>query len=221
MSMSFASWPVCGVCVAPILVAEAAFFANGSIESPISTMVLLGGAGTVIALLFKLLIGAKDQLLASKQREYELAYAELMAEKAEETSRKKSYQEIATEAIKSATDTANYYRQKEGKSPIIPLAPVVSESHSPSTEKQRETAIISTLRAEMAKVKLMTGQEPRPEPERAVEVPRAAPPPLPLPTSPTLIEAMSLKEEIARVPEKTAEKVVEKLADQAKEEGAK
>lgn len=83
---------------------------------------------------------------------------------------KKSYEEIASEAIKSAKETADFYRQKyEGKAPIILAAPVISESHSPSTRIQRETAAVATLRATLAKIKLDMGQEPRREPEHKKE----------------------------------------------------
>lgn len=143
--------------------------AEGLVIEGVYVLAILGGAGTVIAFLFKLLMGAKDKetalLLAQKDaemREKDKARADL-------ESVKKSYQEIAAEALRSATETANYYRQREGKPPIIPLAPVVSESHSPSTAAQRETALIQTMRATMAHVKSVVGQEPRPEPERAIE----------------------------------------------------
>lgn len=83
---------------------------------------------------------------------------------------KKSYQEISNEAIKSAKDTADFYRQKyEGKAPIILAAPVISESHSPSTKLQRETAGVATMRASLAAIKLAMGQSPRGEPEHKKE----------------------------------------------------
>lgn len=131
------------------------------IETPYA-LAIMGGAGAVIALLFRLLITAKDEaaalLLADKDREL-----------AERLSMQKSYQEIAAEAIKSATETTNYYRAKEGKPPLIMAAPVVSESQSPSTAKQREVALIATMRASMAHIILENGQEPRAEPERLIE----------------------------------------------------
>ncbi len=132
----------------------------------VTLVATLGGSGTVIAALFHLLISSKD-------REYALLLSQRDAALKDSESMKKSYQEIAAEALKSATETTNYYRAKEGKPPLIPVAPVISESQSPSTEKQRETALIQTMRAEMAKIKLETGQQPRAEPEWAI------PPPLP------------------------------------------
>jgi hypothetical protein len=161
----------------------------------LTSVMMLAGAGVlggVITFLFKLLLAAKDQVIAAKDKAHELALSQLAAEKAEEESRKKSYAEIAKEAVKSLTETDAFYRQREGKPPAIPVAPVVSESHSPSTAAQRETAEIATMRAAVARIKLDAGQEPRIEPE---------------PVS----EAVGLKRAIQQVPEQTAAKVVEKL----------
>lgn len=125
----------------------------------------LAGAGGVIAFLFRLLIASKD-------REFNLLLGQKDRELAESESRKRSYSEMTSEAIASATQTTNYYRAKEGKPPLIVVAPVVSEGHSPSTKEQREAAEIATMRAQIARIKLVTGQEPRPEPEHAVEIPK-------------------------------------------------
>ncbi len=113
----------------------------------------------VVALLFRLVMTGKDA-----------AISDLRLEITDLKSKQKSYQEVADEALKSARETANYYRAKYEKlPPIMPLAPVISESHSPSTAKQREEAAIATMRAGMAQIKLATGQEPREEPEHAKE----------------------------------------------------
>jgi hypothetical protein len=80
---------------------------------------------------------------------------------------KKSYQEIALEAVKAQAETTNYYRVKDGKPPLAIVAPVISESHSPSTQQQREAALIATLRAKVAAAKLADDQEPRQEPDHA------------------------------------------------------
>lgn len=116
--------------------------------------ILLSALVGAVTMLFKLLIAAKDQAYSSKLAELE--------------SVKKSYQEIAAEAVKSAVDTTNFYRAKEGKPPVLLVAPVISESHSPSTLIQREVAAIQTLRATVAQVKLEENQPPRKEPDRAV-----------------------------------------------------
>lgn len=121
---------------------------------------ILAGAGGVIAFLFRALILSKDKEVASISAQNDREQKELEG-------LKKSYQEIAAEALRSATETANYYRAKEGLPPVVLLAPVVSESHSPSTRQQREEALVATMRANMAAVKLAVGQAPRPEPEQA------------------------------------------------------
>lgn len=114
----------------------------------IGAVTVLGGA---VVFLFKLLLGSKDKAIADLE------------------SRMKSLQEIADESARAAREMGNYLRAKEGKPPIIPVAPVISESHSPSTKRQRDEAHIATLRANLAATKLAVGLPPRVEPERAVE----------------------------------------------------
>lgn len=136
--------------------------AEGITISSAYAITIIAGAGAIIALLFRLLITAKDEKTA-------LLIAQKDSLLAERDSVRKSYEEIAAEAIKSARDNANYYREKEGKPPLIMAAPVIPESHSPSTAKQREAAHIQTMRAAVAVIKLAAGQPPRSEPERANE----------------------------------------------------
>lgn len=129
---------------------------------PLYILAILGGAGGVIAFLFRLLISSKDRETALLLAEKDRAYKEV-------EDLKKSYKEIAIEALQSAQETTAYYRAKEGKPPILPVAPIISESHSPSTQKQRETAEVATMRAKIAQIKMEEGQEPRKEPEHADE----------------------------------------------------
>lgn len=151
-------------------------FAQGIVIDTVTGIGIVVASGTVIAFLFKLLLGAKDaQIEAEKKRadaEAARAAADREAERLEQNrliadleSRKKSHEEIASEALKSAREMANYLLRKEGKPPLVPVAPVISESQSPSTAKQREDARIATQRAEMAQIKLEVGQEARVEPE--------------------------------------------------------
>lgn len=118
---------------------------------------VLVGAGGVIAFLFRMIVTDKNKQIDA-----------LTARNTQLENTKQSYEDMAIEGVKSARATANYYLQKEGKPPIIPLVPVISESHSPSTEEQREAARIATLRAEMAQVKVVMGQPPREEPPKQV-----------------------------------------------------
>jgi len=135
-------------------------FAEGTIElSPFTLVgivtVLTGAVGT----LFKLLISSKDSTIG-----------DLKLEVIELKNRVKSYQSIGEEALTTSRQIADFYRQKfEGKPPIVPLAAVVTESNSPSTAKQREDAVVATMRAMMAQVRLETGLEPRSEPERSTK----------------------------------------------------
>lgn len=118
------------------------------ISAIMGAVVVLGSA---IGLLFKLLMGSKDKAIADLE------------------SRMKSLQEIADESTRAARDMGNFMRAQEGKAPIIPVAPVISESHSPSTKRQRDEAHIATLRADLAATKLAVGLPPRTEPVRAKE----------------------------------------------------
>lgn len=187
---------------------------DGIVLTSVVTFTILAGAGTVIAYMFRMLIITKDEVIQAKEKAHELALLQLAAEKKEEESRKRSYEEIAREAIKSATETANYYRLRDGKPPIIPEAPVVSESHSPSTAIQRETASIATLRATMAKIKLVTGQEPREEPPQAIEPVLLDPTIVNVQPEVTMSEAIGLKRAIQQIPEVTADRVIEKLKNE-------
>jgi len=126
----------------------------------VTAVSVLGG---VVSVLFWLLIASKDKLLAAKQAEFDVLLAAQKKLLNDVEGRQKSYEEMAEEAIKSALETANFYRTRAGLPPIIPVAPVIPESHSPPTYIQRQTARIATMRAIMADVKNQEGQEPRTE----------------------------------------------------------
>jgi hypothetical protein len=121
----------------------------------------LGGSGTVIAFLFRALITSKDKEMAAKDLANEALAKEREKDFKEMEGFKKSYAEIATEAVRSQVAIVNFYREKEGKTPLVATAPVVAESHSLPTAEQTEAALIQTLRAQVAKVKDMVGQSPR------------------------------------------------------------
>lgn len=82
-------------------------------------------------------------------------------------SSKKSFEKVAGEAVEAATQINNYLRAQEGKPPLLPIAPVVTESNSPSTAAQRDSAILETLKAKVEAIRLGNNQPPRPEPEQA------------------------------------------------------
>lgn len=129
-----------------------------TITTPTIIAVVTTLAGAVI-FMFKLFASGKEKQLADKDKQI-----------AELESTKKSWEEIAMEGIKSAKETADFYREKyESKPPILLAAPVISESHSPSTRAQRETARVATARASLANIKLVMGQTPRTEPEHKKE----------------------------------------------------
>jgi hypothetical protein len=148
------NWLKCQLRGTPMLFAE--FDLSSLIGYILAGFASLGG---VVAVLYRGIIAAKDATIEN-----------LRKDNTELQSKLKSYEEIAAEALKSAMETANYYRKKyEDKPPIMPLAPVISESHSDSTSRQRAEADIATKRAVMAQIKLALGQEPRSEPGHAKE----------------------------------------------------
>lgn len=102
--------------------------------------------GGVVAFLFKQVLAGKDKSIKDLE------------------DRLKTYQDLAAEAIKSAVDTANHYRAKENKPPLIPVAPVIAEGSSVPSDAQQSAAKLATFRATLAAVKLAMGQPARPEP---------------------------------------------------------
>jgi len=121
------------------------------ITTPTIIAVVTALAGAII-FMFKLYAASKEKLIDALESE------------------KKVYHDMAVEAIKSAKDTADFYRMKyEGKPPIVLAAPVISEGRSPSTREQRDTATLATLRASLAAIKLEMGQSPRIEPDHKKE----------------------------------------------------
>jgi hypothetical protein len=121
---------------------------NDGVTVPLSAIIgMVGALGGGIALLFKLLMSSKDKSIADLE------------------SRMKSLTEIADEGTRAAREMGNFMRAKDGKSPIIPVAAVVPEAHSPPTQRQREEAHIATLRADLAATKLAVGLSPRKEME--------------------------------------------------------
>lgn len=106
--------------------------------------------GAVIGLLYRAGQKAKDdQIIEMKER-------------------LKSYSEIAGEAVTEYATAVNHYRAKDGKARVNLAPPVISESGSPSTPKQRDEASIATLRATMAAIKEAEGLPAREEPPEAI-----------------------------------------------------
>lgn len=124
---------------------------------------LFMGSGAVIAFLFRALITSKDNEMKAAMSAYNAALTERDRLMSEKVSAEKSYKEVASEAYRTATDILNHYRKMEGKPPVLPPAPVVAEGHSPPDDKQKKTAELQTLRANMAQLRLVAGLPPRKE----------------------------------------------------------
>lgn len=132
---------------------------------------------------------------------------------------KKSYKEMAEEAIEVSEREVNAKRSSEGKKPFPPIANVVAEHHSPVTIEQQEAADLQTARARITAVKVALDLPPRQAGEPETDEQRAdrLAKEKTTPASDNNLSLMSLlkvKEAIAAVPEKTAAIVVEKLKEE-------
>lgn len=128
-----------------------------------------------------------------------------------ERSQKKSYKEIAEEAVRMAESKVPPEKR------AAPLAPVVGEHNSPQTQKQKEDAELMTLRARVTAATLASGLPPREIGGQAE--PEITAPETPIPT----IDTQQLREDIAEVKKIAVElpdKVVEKIAEQSPPEKA-
>lgn len=124
---------------------------------------LLGGAGIVIAFLFRALITSKDKELASMVLAKDAVIFEKERAINEIRSLKESWEKIAHEFADSAVRTTDFFRGQQNKPPLATLmvAPVIPEKNSPSSQLQIEEARLQTLKALMELVRKESGQEPR------------------------------------------------------------
>lgn len=122
-----------------------------TVELSTATVVaVIGSLATAVGVLFKLVISSKNETLRATK------------------SLLKSYKEIAEDTTRSLTQVVNQNRLREGKLPIQLTVPVVTESQSPSTELQRHTAHVATLRAHGVQLNKAAGlPPPREEPDKA------------------------------------------------------
>ncbi len=93
----------------------------------------------VVSLLFKLLLLAKDDRMKDIKSERD------------------SYKEIAEEAVAKMEKVANERLKLAGQPHFTPLAPVVPEHNSPTTEAQQEAADLQTMRARLVASDLILG----------------------------------------------------------------
>lgn len=175
----------------------------------INTATALGlgaGALTVIAALFKMLMAAKD-------REHARLVADL-------TETKENFEKLAAESLVYATAQANFSLARANLPPIVPVAPVVPRSQSPTTPKQRETARLATMVATLEQLRLATGFAAQAIPQKAPQSATEHQKENELETlmketvkvtSPAILANADLEKQIKAVPEKTATKVVEKI----------
>jgi len=122
----------------------------------------LAGAGGVIAFLFRALITSKD-------REYSLLLKEKERDIKELEQLWKSFRDISVSNEKVMRIRENLFRSKECLAPLEEPIPVVPESSSPTTELQRATAQIATLRASLVQIRESAGIAPDPFPAAGTE----------------------------------------------------
>lgn len=122
-----------------------------TVELSTATIVsVIGGLTAGIVFMFKQVISSKNETLRATKA--------LL----------KSYQEIAEDTTRSLMQVVNQNRLREGNLPLQLTVPVVTESQSPSTEMQRHTAHVATLRAHGVQLNEAAGLlPPRKEPDKA------------------------------------------------------
>lgn len=187
------------------LLADISFTTEGAVAIG-ALMTALAGA---VAVVFKLLIKSKDD---------QLAMAAAAAEKRlrDEESQKKSYKEIAEEAVAMAELRVNRERGAAGRSAAKTVAPVVPEHSSPVSQEQQKTADLQTLRARVTAAGLDLKLPPR-EPGP----PEGGPPGAgdgsgqlradiaELKREQLRGDIAELKQDVAEVPEKTAKRIAD------------
>ena len=78
------------------------------------------------------------------------------------TDQRDIYKKMSEQGSKALMDAANEKRAKDGKPPLVEIAPVVAEHASPVRKSQIETAHMATIRATMTAAILELGLPPRP-----------------------------------------------------------
>lgn len=132
---------------------------------------------------------------------------------------RKSYREIAEEALEVTEREVNTKRVSEGKRPFVSMADVVPERSSPVTKEQQESADLQTVRARITAVKVALELPPRETGEPETEEQRRARQAIEPARSShkeekdavNLVAMMKLKEKIEEKIDEVPAKVVEKL----------
>lgn len=119
-----------------------------STEAIVAVGGLLGALAGAIGYIFRLLMQSKDAQIAA---------AEAATKLRDEESAKKSYKEIAEEAVAMAELRVNRERRASGYESTRVVAPVVPEHSSPVTTEQQKTADLQTLRARVTAATLALG----------------------------------------------------------------
>lgn len=144
-----------------------------STEAVIIITGLVSTLGGAIYVIFNLLMKAHDARIADQQTQSELRLKEQATQydkRLEEVdSQRKSYKEIAEEAVAAVEKTAREVFQTAGKRPVLSLAPVVPEHSSPVTPEQQETAELQTMRARVTAATLALGLPAREPGEPALD----------------------------------------------------
>jgi Flp pilus assembly protein TadB len=139
-------------------------FAEMSTQEWAFVLILAGAVATV----FKLLMASKDAQLAAQATQYEARLKDL-------DSQRKSYKEIAEEAVLIVESKVNQRLDAAGHPATKVLASVVPEHSSPVSVEQQATADLQTLRARITAATLASDLPPREagRPETSPEKPHA------------------------------------------------
>ncbi len=97
-------------------------------------------------------------LLAAMLAGIKFLFSSLMATMKEQ---RDAYKKMSEEGAAALMDAANDKRVKEGKPPLVVVAPVIAEHASPVSKSQIDTADMQTIRATQTAAILSLGLPPR------------------------------------------------------------
>lgn len=118
----------------------------------------------VIVTLVAGIVGLFWLLMASRDREHAAVVKQLEVTMKQLEDTTTSLKSLVFESVKYAHDLTNHDLRQQGKPPVAFVAPVISESGSPSTQLQRDMSFIATQRAALAVLQITQGNPPRVEP---------------------------------------------------------
>lgn len=136
--------------------------ADGTLGFSNDVLIVLGSGCGVIALLFRLLISSKDDILKLALHEKDRLIEEL-------TSERDHARKFCQDALQAALEQLNHARALEKKAPLLADPPAPETMNLPNSRKEREAAKFQSQLALLAKIKRESGHLPLAEQKTAAE----------------------------------------------------